>query len=69
MRTLLRLDRHLHDAPLFPIEQTAALLDYLISVLVDHPLYREVRDLLDAKPTGSPAGLHETNALSPGATP
>ncbi|MFM9736103.1 hypothetical protein ACKI2C_00490 [Streptomyces brasiliscabiei] len=47
MRTLLRLGRHLDNAPLFPIEHTADLFDYLTPVLVDHPLYREVRDLLD----------------------
>ncbi|MER7050288.1 hypothetical protein [Streptomyces jumonjinensis] len=47
MRTLLRLGHHLDNAPLFPIEHTADLFDYLTPVLVDHPLYREVRDLLD----------------------
>ncbi|WP_329156935.1 hypothetical protein OHB49_00415 [Streptomyces sp. NBC_01717] len=47
MHTLLRLGRHLDNAPLFPIEHTADLFDYLTPVLVDHPLYREVRDLLD----------------------
>ncbi|MEU4154256.1 hypothetical protein, partial [Streptomyces sp. NPDC026659] len=47
MNTLLRLGRHLDNAPLFPIEHTADLFDYLTPVLVDHPLYREVRDLLD----------------------
>ncbi|MFI1928671.1 hypothetical protein [Streptomyces sp. NPDC020377] len=48
MHTLLRLGRHLDNAPLFPIEHTADLFDYLTPVLVDHPLYREVRGLLDA---------------------
>ncbi|TFV29877.1 hypothetical protein E4K10_45875 [Streptomyces sp. T1317-0309] len=48
MRTLARLGRHLNDAPLFPIEHTADLFDLLSPLLVDHPLYREVRDLLDA---------------------
>ncbi|MFK4688199.1 hypothetical protein RKD22_001134 [Streptomyces pristinaespiralis] len=47
MHTLLRLGHHLDNAPLFPIEHTADLFDYLTPVLVDHPLYREVRDLLD----------------------
>ncbi|WP_392757222.1 hypothetical protein [Streptomyces sp. LN590] len=47
MHTLLRLGRHLDNAPLFPIEHTADLFDYLTPVLVDHPLYWEVRDLLD----------------------
>ncbi|MET8631780.1 hypothetical protein [Streptomyces sp. NPDC004680] len=47
MCTLLRLGHHLDNAPLFPIEHTADLFDYLTPVLVDHPLYREVRDLLD----------------------
>ncbi|MFE2326909.1 hypothetical protein ACFXD5_23800 [Streptomyces sp. NPDC059385] len=47
MHILLRLGRHLDNAPLFPIERTADLFDYLTPVLVDHPLYREVRDLLD----------------------
>ncbi|MFF3459706.1 hypothetical protein ACFYXH_36505 [Streptomyces sp. NPDC002730] len=47
MRILLRLGRHLDNAPLFPIEHTADLFDYLTPVLVDHPLYREVRDLID----------------------
>ncbi|MEU6320678.1 hypothetical protein [Streptomyces sp. NPDC047009] len=47
MNTLLRLGHHLDNAPLFPIEHTADLFDYLTPVLVDHPLYREVRDLLD----------------------
>ncbi|WP_327312758.1 hypothetical protein [Streptomyces sp. NBC_01235] len=49
MRTLLRLLHHLDDAPLLPIEHSADLFDYLTPVLVDHPLYREVRDLLDAE--------------------
>ncbi|MEU6348353.1 hypothetical protein ABZ896_03400 [Streptomyces sp. NPDC047072] len=48
MQTLARLGRHLEDAPLFPIEHTAALFDMLSPDLVDHPQYREVRDLLDA---------------------
>ncbi|GAA2247202.1 hypothetical protein GCM10010232_38030 [Streptomyces amakusaensis] len=48
MRTLLRLGRHLDNAPLFPIEHIADLFDFLTPVLVDHPLYQEVRDLLDA---------------------
>jgi hypothetical protein len=47
MNILLRLGHHLDNAPLFPIEHTADLFDYLTPVLVDHPLYREVRDLLD----------------------
>ncbi|WP_327742856.1 hypothetical protein OHO28_51230 [Streptomyces europaeiscabiei] len=47
MNILLRLGRHLDKAPMFPIERTADLFDYLTPVLVDHPLYREVRDLLD----------------------
>ncbi|MER7911430.1 hypothetical protein [Streptomyces sp. NPDC096068] len=47
MRILLRLGHHLDNAPLFPIEHTADLFDYLTPLLVDHPLYREVRDLLD----------------------
>jgi len=47
MNFLLRLGRHLDNAPLFPIEHTADLFDYLTPVLVDHPLYRQVRDLLD----------------------
>ncbi|SFL67342.1 hypothetical protein SAMN05192584_1249 [Streptomyces pini] len=47
MSTLHRLGHHLDNAPLFPIEHTADLFDYLTPVLVDHPLYREVRDLLD----------------------
>ncbi|MEU9031506.1 hypothetical protein AB0D46_29120 [Streptomyces sp. NPDC048383] len=48
MHTLIRLGHHLDNAPLFPIERTADIFDYLAPVLVDHPLYREVRDLLDA---------------------
>ncbi|MFJ3975877.1 hypothetical protein [Streptomyces sp. NPDC090021] len=47
MNILLRLGHHLDNAPLFPIEHTADLFDYLTPVLVDHPLYRDVRDLLD----------------------
>ncbi|GGY71126.1 hypothetical protein GCM10010326_76660 [Streptomyces xanthochromogenes] len=47
MRILLRLGHHLDNAPLFPIEHTTDLFDYLTPLLVDHPLYREVRDLLD----------------------
>ncbi|MBY8864478.1 hypothetical protein [Streptomyces sennicomposti] len=47
MKILLRLGHHLDNAPMFPIERTADLFDYLTPVLVDHPLYREVRDLLD----------------------
>ncbi|MFG3055519.1 hypothetical protein ACGFZP_31880 [Kitasatospora sp. NPDC048239] len=47
MRTLVDLGRHLDNAPMFPIERTADLFDYLTPVLVDHPLYREARDLLD----------------------
>ncbi len=47
MNILLRLGHHLDNAPLFPIEHTADLFDYLTPALVDHPLYREVRDLLD----------------------
>ncbi|MFI7368221.1 hypothetical protein ACIBO4_39380 [Streptomyces sp. NPDC050149] len=47
MNILLQLGHHLDNAPLFPIEHTADLFDYLTPVLVDHPLYREVRDLLD----------------------
>ncbi|WP_329333946.1 hypothetical protein OG866_11470 [Streptomyces sp. NBC_00663] len=47
MRILLRLGHHLDNAPLFPIEHTADLFDYLTPLLVGHPLYREVRDLLD----------------------
>lgn len=46
MNILLRLGHHLDNAPLFPIEHTADLFDYLTPVLVDHPLYRQVRDLL-----------------------
>lgn len=47
MNILLRLGLHLDNAPLFPIEHTADLFDYLTPLLVDHPLYRQVRDLLD----------------------
>ncbi|MET9104057.1 hypothetical protein [Streptomyces antibioticus] len=52
MNILLRLGHHLDKAPLFPIEHTADLFDYLTPVLVDHPLYREVRDLLDQATDG-----------------
>ncbi|MGW6971874.1 hypothetical protein [Streptomyces sp. NPDC054952] len=55
MNILLRLGHHLDNAPMFPIEHTADLFDYLTPVLVDHPLYREVRDLLD-KATDRVAG-------------
>ncbi|WP_031088669.1 hypothetical protein [Streptomyces sp. NRRL WC-3549] len=47
MQTLARLGRHLDDAPLFPVEHVADIFDLLAPALVDHPLYREVRDLLD----------------------
>ncbi|MEU3907173.1 hypothetical protein AB0F20_25705 [Streptomyces goshikiensis] len=47
MQTLARLGRHLEDAPLFPVEHVADFFDLLSPLLVDHPLYREVRDLLD----------------------
>ncbi|MFD9335017.1 hypothetical protein ACFWBF_11520 [Streptomyces sp. NPDC060028] len=47
MQMLVRLGRHLDAAPLFPVEHAADFFDLLAPVLVDHPLYREVRDLLD----------------------
>ncbi|GGS72516.1 hypothetical protein GCM10010222_11650 [Streptomyces tanashiensis] len=47
MQTLALLGRHLDDAPLFPVEHVADIFDLLAPALVDHPLYREVRDLLD----------------------
>ncbi|WP_145504066.1 hypothetical protein [Streptomyces sp. CFMR 7] len=47
MQTLVLLGRHLDDAPLFPVEDVAGIFDLLAPALVDHPLYGEVRDLLD----------------------
>ncbi|MFJ2232178.1 hypothetical protein [Streptomyces halstedii] len=70
MNTLLRLGRHLDNAPLFPIKHIADLFDYLTPVLVDHPLYREVRELLDQatdRVTGQAA--RAANAPSPAVTP
>ena len=48
MAALARLGQSLQRAPLFPVEQTATHFDMLAPLLVDHPLYAQVRDALDA---------------------
>lgn len=48
MRALQQLVRRLPEAPFFPIKNTVDHFGILVPVLVDHPLYIEVRDGLDA---------------------
>lgn len=69
MATLQRLTEQLPTAPMFPIKQTADYFDLLAPGLVDHPLYEQVRDALDAaveRIDGEAArgGRAQTRALS-----
>lgn len=48
MRSLRQLVERLPDAPFFPIKNTVDHFNFLIAGLVDHPLYEQVRDGLDA---------------------
>lgn len=49
MRTWAKLTELFDEAPLFPVERFADYLSILSPFIVDHPLYREIRDAVDAQ--------------------